>query len=62
MKDVANRIIERINREVGNDVKNLHKCKSIVDDYTKRVGEIEAEVCHYSNNEFQIFSISIKYK
>lgn len=57
MKDVANKIIERINREVGNDVKNLHKCKSIVDDYTKRVGEIEAEVCFYSNMSSQNFLV-----
>lgn len=44
MKNVANNIVERINREVGADINNLHKCKNIVTEYTKRVGEIEAEV------------------
>lgn len=44
MKNVPNSVVERINREVGSDIKNLRKCKNIVDEYTKRVGDIEAEV------------------
>lgn len=44
MKNVPNSVVERINREVGSDIKNLRKCKSIVEEYTKRVGDIEAEV------------------
>lgn len=47
MKNVPNSIVERINREVGSDIKNLRKCKNIVDEYTKRVGDIEAEVNSY---------------
>lgn len=45
MKDVAKSVIERINRDVGADIKNLHHCKGIISEYAKRVGEIEAEVC-----------------
>lgn len=44
MKDVAKSVIERINRDVGSDIKNLHNCKEITSEYAKRVGEIEAEV------------------
>lgn len=44
MKDVAKNVIERINRDVGSDIKNLHNCKYITSEYAKRVGEIEAEV------------------
>lgn len=44
MKDVAKSVIERINRDVGADIKNLHQCKGIISEYAKRVGEIEAEV------------------
>lgn len=44
MKDVAKSVIERINQSVGNDIKNLHNCKSITSHYANRVGEIEAEV------------------
>lgn len=44
MNNVAKKIVERLNREVGADVKNLHKCKNIVNDYKRRVGELEAEV------------------
>lgn len=47
MKNVPNSIVERINREVGSDIKNLRKCKNIVDEYTKRVGDIEVEVNPY---------------
>lgn len=44
MKDVAKNVIERINRDVGTDIKNLYHCKEITSEYAKRVGEIEAEV------------------
>lgn len=44
MKDVAKSVIERINRDIGSDIKNLSKCKEISGEYAKRVGEIEAEV------------------
>lgn len=44
MKDVAKSVIERLNREIGTDIKNLHNCKQITSEYVKRVGEIEAEV------------------
>lgn len=44
MKDVAKNVIERINRDVGTDIKNLYHCKDITSEYAKRVGEIEAEV------------------
>lgn len=50
MKNVPNNIVERINREVGSDIKNLHKCKHIIDDYSSRVNEIEAEVSHKYQN------------
>lgn len=51
MKDVAKSVIERINRDIGSDIKNLHNCKSIASEYEKRVGEIEAEV---SQTHFEI--------
>ncbi|XP_031625269.1 RINT1-like protein [Contarinia nasturtii] len=44
MKDVAKSVIERINRDIGSDIKNLHNCKAISSEYAKRVGEIEAEL------------------
>lgn len=44
MKDVAKNVIDRINRDVGTDIKNLYHCKDISSEYAKRVGEIEAEV------------------
>lgn len=44
MKDPADRIIERLNREIGSDLKNLHKCRDIVSDYKNRVKELEDEV------------------
>lgn len=44
MKDVAKNVIERINRDIGSDIKHLYKCKEISGEYAKRVGEIEAEV------------------
>lgn len=44
MRDVAKSVIERINREVGSDIKNLHKCKNTISEYATRVGDIEAEV------------------
>lgn len=44
MKDVAKSVIDRINNKVGNDIKNLHNCKSITSQYAKRVSEIESEV------------------
>lgn len=44
MRDVTKSVIERINQDVGNDIKNLHNCKIITSQYAKRVGEIEAEV------------------
>lgn len=50
MRNVANKIVDRINREVGADVKNLHKCKDIVADYKQRIGEIEAELLIENNN------------
>lgn len=50
MRNVANKIVDRINREVGADLKNLHKCKNIVSDYQQRVGEIEAELLIENNN------------
>lgn len=50
MRNVANKIVDRINREVGADIKNLHKCKNIVDDYKQRIGEIEAELLIENNN------------
>lgn len=50
MRNVANRIVDRINREVGADIKNLHKCKHIVSDYKKRIVEIEAELLIENNN------------
>lgn len=53
MKNAANNMIERINREVGADVNNLHKCKNIVNEYTERVSEIEAEVV---SNNMSVFS------
>lgn len=50
MKNVANKIVERINREVGADIKNLHKCKNIVDEYRQRINVIEAELIVDNNN------------
>lgn len=50
MRNAANRIVDRINREVGADIKNLHKCRHIVDDYKQRIGEIEAELLIENNN------------
>lgn len=44
MKDVAQRVIDRINRDVGGDIGNLGLCKNISNEYAKRVAEIEAEV------------------
>lgn len=44
MRDVSKSVIERINREVGTDIKNLHNCKNTISEYAKRVGDIEAEV------------------
>lgn len=44
MKDVSRNVIERINRDIGSDIKNLYHCKNISNEYAKRVGEIEAEV------------------
>lgn len=46
----ANKIIERINREVGADTKNLHKCKNIVSDYKQRISDIEAKLLIENNN------------
>lgn len=50
MRNVSNRIVDRINREVGGDIKNLHKCKYIISDYKKRIVEIEAELLIENNN------------
>lgn len=44
MKIVAKNVIDRINRDIGGDIKNLYHCKDISSEYAKRVGEIEAEV------------------
>lgn len=48
--NVANKIAERINREVGGDIKNLYKCKNIVGDYKQRISDIEAELLIENNN------------
>lgn len=48
--NVANKIAERINREVGGDIKNLHKCKNIVGIYKQRISAIEAELLIENNN------------
>lgn len=50
MKDVASRIVERINREVGTDIKNLGKCKNIVSEYKQRISKIESELLIEDND------------
>lgn len=44
MKKSTERIIDRINREIGSDLKNLHKSRNIVKDYKDRIKELEDEV------------------
>lgn len=50
MRDVASRIVDRINRDIGGDIKNLHKCQHIADDYKQRITGIEAELLVENNN------------
>lgn len=50
MKQITNRIVERINREIGADIKNLNRSKNIINDYTNRVESIEAELLTENNN------------
>lgn len=38
------RIIDRINQEIGPDLKNLSKCKNIVNEYAEKIEKIEEEV------------------
>lgn len=47
---VASRIVERINREVGADVKNLGRCRTIIAEYTDRVQSVEAELLVEGNS------------
>lgn len=44
MRDVTKSVIERINQDVGSDIKNLNNCQIITNQYAKRVVEIEEEV------------------
>lgn len=53
MKKSTERIIDRINREIGSDLKNLHKSRNIVKDYKDRIKELEEEVSR-SNGKAEI--------
>lgn len=55
MSQIGDRIIDRINREIGSDLKNLHKCTNIVKEYELRVTEIEDEVCLQINCNIQLY-------
>lgn len=44
MKRSVDRIVDRINREIGSDIKNLNKCTNIIKEYQQRITEIEEEV------------------
>ena len=44
MKSATDRIIERINQQVGSDLQNLHKCRGIVEEYKTSIAEIESKV------------------
>lgn len=50
MKLITNRIVERINREIGADIKNLNRCKTIVNEYSNRIENIESELLIENNN------------
>lgn len=54
MKNVAKSVIARINRDVGDDIKNLNHCRSITSEYEKRVAEIEAEVNNIKIHTFKL--------
>lgn len=56
MKDVANTIVERINREVGSDLKSLHKCRIIVDEYKDRINNLEEKVQKHFCTKLFLFS------
>lgn len=49
MIDIANSIVERINQEVGSDIKSLHKCKNIVNEYKDRINGLEEKVRSYTD-------------
>ncbi|GAB0095589.1 RINT1-like protein [Sergentomyia squamirostris] len=44
MKSVEERIIERINREIGNEVDNLYKSQNLVNEYEERLEEIRSQL------------------
>lgn len=55
MKRSVDRIVDRINREVGSDIKNLNKCTNIIKEYQDRITEIEEEVLlnHHPSYQFR---------
>lgn len=38
------RIIEKFNREIGSDIKNLHKCKYLIENFKQEFNDIEGKV------------------
>lgn len=44
MKTPEERIIERINKEIGSDIKNLHKSEYLVKEYEESLRDIRAKV------------------
>lgn len=48
------RIIDRINREIGSDLKKLCRCQNIVDEYAEKIVQIEEEVREPSEEYTQL--------
>lgn len=50
MIDIPLKAINRINHEIGEDIKQLGKCNKIINEYRERVIQIEGEVIYFLLN------------
>lgn len=44
MTSIENRIIDKINQEIGSDINNLHKSKSLAQQFQQDILAIESKV------------------
>lgn len=44
MKSVHKNVIDKINKEIGSNISNLHKSRHLIDDFNKSFNDIETKV------------------
>ena len=44
---IEDRILARVNKEIGSDFKNLHRAAILVEDYKNQLEQLKAKVTYY---------------